>query len=36
MNLLLAGLTAAVVAGAVVAVSAREARASLLGLLVVC
>ena len=34
MNLLLAGLTAAVVAGAVVAVSAREARASLLGLLV--
>src|SRR5262245_21412096 len=34
MNFLLAGLTAAVVAGAVVAVSAREARASLLGLLV--
>jgi hypothetical protein len=34
MNLLLAGLTAAVVAGAVVAVSTREARASLLGLLV--
>jgi hypothetical protein len=34
MNLLLAGLTAAVVAGAVVAVSARETRASLLGLLV--
>ncbi len=35
MNVLLAGLTAAVLAGAVVAVSAREARASLLGLLVV-
>jgi hypothetical protein len=34
MNLLLVGLTAAVVAGAVVAVSAREARAALLGLLV--
>ena len=35
MNPLLAGLAAVVVAGAVVAVSAREARASLLGLLVV-
>jgi len=35
VNVLLAGLTAAVLAGAVVAVSAREARASLLGLLVV-
>jgi len=35
VNVLLVGLTAAVVAGAVVAVSAREARASLLGLLVV-
>lgn len=34
MNLLLAALTAALVAGAVVAVSAREARAALLGLLV--
>jgi hypothetical protein len=34
MNLLLAGLTAAVVAGAVVAVSTRETRESLLGLLV--
>jgi hypothetical protein len=34
MNLLLAGLTGTVIAGAVVAVSAREARASLLGLLV--
>ena len=34
MNLLLAGLTVTVIAGAVVAVSAREARASLLGLLV--
>lgn len=35
MNPLLAGLAATVVVGAVVAVSAREARASLLGLLVV-
>jgi hypothetical protein len=35
VNPLLAGLTATVVVGAVVAVSAREARASLLGLLVV-
>jgi hypothetical protein len=35
MNLLLAALTVTVVAGAVVAVSAREARAALLGLLVV-
>ena len=35
MNPLLAGLAAVVVAGAVVAVSAREARASLLGVLVV-
>jgi hypothetical protein len=34
MNFLLAGLTATVVAGAVVAVSARETRAALLGLLV--
>jgi hypothetical protein len=34
VNLLLAGLTVTVIAGAVVAVSAREARASLLGLLV--
>jgi hypothetical protein len=34
VNLLLAGLTATVIAGAVVAVSAREARVSLLGLLV--
>lgn len=34
MNLALAGLTCVVVAGAVVAVSAREARAGLLGLLV--
>ena len=34
MNLLLAGLTVTVIAGAVVAVSAREARAALLGLLV--
>ena len=34
MNLALAGLTCVVVAGAVVAVSAREARAALLGLLV--
>lgn len=35
MNLALAGLTCVVVAGAVVAVSVREARAALLGLLVV-
>jgi hypothetical protein len=34
VNLLLAGLTATVIAGAVVAVSAREARGALLGLLV--
>ena len=34
MNLLLAALTVTVIAGAVVAVSAREARAALLGLLV--
>jgi hypothetical protein len=35
VTILLAGLTATVIAGAVVAVSAREARAALLGLLVV-